>query len=348
MSATTTTRRKSAEASISAAPEVINLVERDDQGQITTPLAGEVVAFKGISGKHRFPDVVAALKAAGLDDSVARTMLPRHAFTRACKDLSENRDIRLVDEGKDTLVFQFTRVQFDDSSKEFQFSTEAKLCLNKTTGAVDCPANPSLATHAAKLIQEEMGTRHRGDVTDMVRRLFEANADLICIPDNGGAYFVPVRFTAFIEQVDTFLRALGGHVERLPIPRGTKQGDATIQRVVTSHLEGLVDTFLREAKELSEKESARESTWKRMLDRIQESRFKAMGYQEYLTEKLGEVTAKIDQANAEVRRKLEIWLDAKNSPVTAACDHCHAVVACPSEGDSFVCPACGQTNTLEW
>ena len=67
----------------------------------STPLLGEIVTWtcSGVTVRHT--DLVAALREAGLDEAVARELAPRHAFTRACKKLSDQRIIRPVSEDAD-------------------------------------------------------------------------------------------------------------------------------------------------------------------------------------------------------------------------------------------------------
>ena len=73
-----------------------------------TRLLGEVISWTctGVTVTHAA--LVAALSAARLDAGVARELAPRHAFTRACKKLSDQRIIRQVGEDENTLRFQFT------------------------------------------------------------------------------------------------------------------------------------------------------------------------------------------------------------------------------------------------
>ena len=54
-------------------------------------LLGEVISWTctGVTVTHAA--LVAALKEAGLDENVARELAPRHAFTRACRKLSDHR-----------------------------------------------------------------------------------------------------------------------------------------------------------------------------------------------------------------------------------------------------------------
>src|SRR5262249_53756178 len=73
-----------------------------------TPLLGEVFAWPcpGVAARHAA--LVEALATAGLDPAVARELAPRHAFTRACRKLSDQRIIRPVSEDERRIRFQFT------------------------------------------------------------------------------------------------------------------------------------------------------------------------------------------------------------------------------------------------
>ena len=106
--------------------------------------------------------LTAALREAGLDESVARELAPRHAFTRACKALSEDRIIRQVAEDDGTITFQFTKES--KVGEEFQYALEAMLTLDKETGKVSC-ATRTCREHAQRELDERITARTAGDVT---------------------------------------------------------------------------------------------------------------------------------------------------------------------------------------
>ena len=56
-----------------------------------TKLLGEVIAWGCAGVTVRHADLIGALRATGLDESVARELAPRHAFARACQRLSAGR-----------------------------------------------------------------------------------------------------------------------------------------------------------------------------------------------------------------------------------------------------------------
>src|SRR4051812_13693141 len=86
-------------------------------------LLGEVISWNCPRLSVRHLDLIDALRAAGLDESVARELAPRHAFTRACKKLSDARIIRQVSEDAGRITFQFTAEHKDGDRFAYDFET---------------------------------------------------------------------------------------------------------------------------------------------------------------------------------------------------------------------------------
>jgi hypothetical protein len=186
-------------------------------------LLGEVITWScsGVRATHR--ELVAALRACGLDERAARGLAPRHAFARACKKLSERRVIRQLAESASAITFQFTRESRE--AGRFAYELEALLSLDKRTGEVSCD-RPELAERARSLLAECLEARSGADVTRLIQRLFEREADLFPIRDRGGCYFCPAEHKAFLERVDRLVSALGGRLGRFPVPAGTPRASA--------------------------------------------------------------------------------------------------------------------------
>src|SRR5438477_2304599 len=86
-------------------------------------LLGEVITWSCTGVVIRHPDLIDALRDAGLDETVARELAPRHAFSRACRKLSEARIIRqLADDGK-AITFQFTAEHRDGDRFTYDLET---------------------------------------------------------------------------------------------------------------------------------------------------------------------------------------------------------------------------------
>ena len=98
------------------------------QGQ---SLLGEIITWNcgGITVGHL--DLVEVLREADPDESVARELAPRHAFSRACKKLNDARIIRQINEDDSHITFQFTAEQRDGD--RYTYELETLLKLNKNT-----------------------------------------------------------------------------------------------------------------------------------------------------------------------------------------------------------------------
>ncbi|OWK34101.1 DUF6744 family protein [Fimbriiglobus ruber] len=184
-------------------------------------LLGEVIAWtcSGVAVTH--PALVAALRDAGLDDGVARELAPKHAFTRACKKLSDQRIIRQVAEDAATVRFQFTHESRDGD--RFAYTLETLLALDKTTGQVTCDL-PGLATLAQEHLDHAIDARSGADVTRVIQKLFDRHADLFPVRPQGGVYFMPDRHTGFVDRVQAMLGRINGQILRFPVPAGRPRG----------------------------------------------------------------------------------------------------------------------------
>jgi hypothetical protein len=188
-----------------------------------TKLLGEVITWSCSGVAVRHADLVDALRATGLDESVARELAPRHAFARACQRLSEQRIIRPVAEDQHTVRFQFT--QESRLGGRYEYALEAMLTLDKATGRVSCE-RPDLAERAQAELDRCLAARTGADVTRIVQRLFERHADLFPIRPQGGAYFTPAEHAGFVDRAQGLLGRLGGQVLRFPVPAGTPTATA--------------------------------------------------------------------------------------------------------------------------
>lgn len=281
-------------------------------------LLGEIIAWNTHGKSHPLHTVVAALRNNGLDDKVARAFLPQHAFTRAVKKLEEDRVIRAVNQDKDSIKFQFTRMKLEDKKgdKSWKFETECFLELDKVTGKVTCPSSPDLQSRAQELVDHCLDARTAADITKMIQKLFEQEADLFPVRDQGGVYFVPDAFSEFTAKVETFLATLGGTLTRFPVPAGTAVGDRSVRAAVAdgigriiADLETAIDEFGTDN---------RPDTLKKHADRIKAARVKAEAYGHYLQDRVQELTDRADAAQDRLRQKVdEISAERAASPVSS-------------------------------
>lgn len=311
-------------------------------------LAGEVITWSSGSGAKTLADLVSALKAAGFDEKLAPELKPRYAFTRACNKLCEERIIRQLDQDVDSIRFQFTKES--RANDEYQYTKETTLTLEKATGKITCDL-PGLATEAQDALNQAMIDRTTADVTKIVQRIFDMQADLFPLREQGGAYFVPQQYIGIVEQVDNFLSPLGGGVRRLPVPKGTPHGDRTVRetiadgigRMIAEH-EQAVETFGKDT---------RESTLERAAEAVKLTRYKLEAYKEYLGEKQAELEESLAEAQATLKRRVEHLHKMKDAEFTIECDFCKAPWGCTLEEAqklpaSFKCEWCGKETEIEW
>ena len=265
-----------------------------------TRLLGEVIAWAcpGVSVTHA--DLVRAIEDAGLDPGVARELAPRHAFSRACKKLSDQRIIRPVAEDQTTVTFQFT--QESRSDDKFEYTLETMLSLDKQTGSVTC-ALPGLATLAQEELDRCIAVRTGGDVTRVVQKLFERRADLFPIRPQGGTYFVADQHADFVNQIQDLLNRVGGRLRRCPVPAGTDEGDRSVTQAVADGLAAVVAEHRAAVAQFGS--DTRSDTIERAAEKIRTTKFKLTAYAEYLSGERERLDRAVADAERELRAKVE-------------------------------------------
>ncbi len=272
-------------------------------------LLGEVITWTAGRVKVRHLDLVHALKEAGLEEGVARELAPRHAFTRACRKLSQARIIRQVGEDAASITFQFTAERRDGDHYEYELET--LLTLDKTTGKVSCEL-PGLAALAQEELDRCIEARTGNDVTRIVQRLFEKQADLFPIRPAGGAYFVAQEHSHFVDRVQAFLGRINGQVLRFPVPKGTREGDRSVKEAVANGIAGLIEEHRQAVAAFGS--DTREATLTRAAERIRQVKFKVEAYAAYLAEERTKLERGLADAAAQLRKKVLQLSAEKEAP----------------------------------
>ena len=265
-----------------------------------TRLLGEVITWSCSGTAVRHPDLVAALGAAGLDAGVARELAPRHAFTRACRRLSDRRVIRAVAEDAASVTFQFTAES--RAGDAYEYTLETRLKLDKKSGGVTCDL-PGLATLAQDELDRCVAARTGADVTRVVQKLFDRHADLFPVRDKGGCYFVPAEHTAFVDRVQGFLGRLNGRVARFPVPAGTVEGDRSVQDAVAAGLAAVIADYRHAVAGFAA--DTRPSTVAKAAEKIRTTKFKVEAYAAYLADGRDRLERDLAEAQAELRAKVD-------------------------------------------
>lgn len=284
----------------------------------THTLLGEVIAWN-LPDNTTIPytDLLDALRAAGLNEKVAKEMLPRYAFVRAAKELADQRIIRQVADEGGVLTFQFTREYLDKQDNQFHYQYETALDLDKTTGKIT-PHDPAdrfqtsvdtLITRAQALLEKCKNERLTGDITRYLKILFNKEADLFPVRNAGGVYFVPEQHMAFVDKIETLVTTLHGNVTRFPVPVGTKAGDKSVQQAVSQGLQQLIDEHLMAVDQFGT--DTRVSTIERHVNKIEQTKFKIEAYAGYLADQQEKLLTSLKTVSLTVRQKLEQVLAAQ-------------------------------------
>ena len=277
-----------------------------------TRLLGEIITWSASGVRVSHLTLVEALRDSGLDEGVARELAPRHAFARACKKLSEARIIRPVSEDSASIQFQFTAERKEEG--RYTYELETVLTLDKASGKVTCDL-PGLATLAQEELDRCIAVRTGGDVTRVVQRLFERQADLFPIREQGGAYFVPREHVAFVDRVQAFLGRLNGKVNRFPVPAGTPAGDRSVKDAVAAGLAALIAEHEQAIAAFGD--DTRACTLERAAERIRQTRFKVEAYTDYLAEEKARLEAQLAAAAQQLRARVAALAD-RDMPLVAA------------------------------
>lgn len=266
-----------------------------------TELHGEIITWSMGGNPVPHSELVAALEANDLPTGVIREMLPRHAFTRACSKLREQRIIRRVEETDAEIRFQFTVER--RTSDGFEYDRETILTLDKADGAIACDL-PDLANAARAAFDQAMGLRTPGDVTKVIQRLFDNEADLFSIRPQGGCYFVPAAYADFVARVEAFVARLGGSIGRFPVPKGTAHGDASVRVSVAEGMAGMIRDHMDAIESFDV--STHASTMEKRAEAIRTTRHKLMSYAEYLGAEKERLEATVFEAADLLRARVEL------------------------------------------
>lgn len=297
-----------------ASKKTVKKAKKDStlNGMAGMTLLGEIITWKAQATNQ--PALKAALSASGFEEKLAREFLPRHAFARACKRMGDDRIIAVVNEDKDEIKFQFTKGKIEEvgGEQEWVYGKEAYVTLDKTTGKITCKVL-ALQELAQAELDKAMEVRTTADVTRIVQKLFDENADLVPLRDQGGVYFVPVEHEPFLVRVGTLLEAVGGVLSRFPVPAGTQTGDKAVQEAMADYLADIlkqhtlsVDSFTAHT---------RPDTMEQAAKRVQETRVKIEAYASYLKDRAESLLEEVENAKVHLAERIQkVSEDKKNLP----------------------------------
>ena len=275
------------------------------------PTIGAVITWHPGDKEQTHTSVKSALKHANLDESVAGERRPRDAFSRACKILEDERVIALFKEEGSELVYQFTGVVKDN--QEIRYKKETFVRINKITGKVKCVID-TIEKFAQTELDRNMEIRTTADITKIVQKLFDKQADkdntmLFSIRDQGGAYYVAEEFMGFVNQVQSFLNAMGGDVRILPIAN-TPTGQQSVTDIVETGLNDLVEDLQKAVESFGI--NTQQSAMERTVEKIKQSKVRIQAHASYLGNKVDELKDYLDKCDKALVKRIDEITKAKD------------------------------------
>ena len=152
-------------------------------------------------------------------------------------------------------------------------------------------------------------------MTRIIQNLFERQADLFPIREQGGCYFVPQEHVGCVDRVQGFLGRLNGKMSRYPIPAGTPHGDRSVKESVAAGIAALIADHEQAVERFDE--DTRPSTLERAADRIRQTRYKLEVYATYLAEEKTRLERELAGASMKLRAKVESLAAAKEAGASA-------------------------------
>lgn len=267
-------------------------LEENADGMSDKSLLGHIVTWD-ISGHIvRVDDLRDAMTNADINPDALPDLSMKNAFKRATKGMKKD---RLIDELKtngDVVSFQLTKKVVLEDMIDHDY--ECLIKLDIATGVVTCPERPELAKEAADLLDEAADVRTSPDVSRLVQRLFESQADLFPIcPRKGVAYFVPIEHKEFMRKVEKFLGEVGGVLSPFPVPVGTEEGNRSVKDAVNNGLGAMAEELEEAINEWDN--TTRADTKKRAQEKVELLLHKHQCYSHFLGEKQSEGIAKLDE-----------------------------------------------------
>lgn len=264
-------------------------------GEIVTWESPPNVTFQGLRD---------AMYKAGIEPDMARELLPRYAFSRAAKQLDDERVIKKAREDKDHIYFQFTREYFDKQAQTYEYSFEAMLRLNKTTGSVHCQ-DSNLAAMAHSLILQQMAQRTSSDVTRIVQKLFQNETkygDLFPIRKQGGAYFVPAHYSHLSDRVESMMRSIGGTLTRWQITP-SDANKKSVGETIRDAVQGVIEDYNKAIDDF-DPHSSTAHVKQGLCDRVKQVQGMVVAYQNALEGHVNDLGVALAEAAQKLADKL--------------------------------------------
>ena len=218
------------------------------EGSVTFPTLGFLVWWNIRGVEISRDELVDMLKDCDLDTKYARMHNYRSSFIRALKAMEEKRIIRKVEEDHTRIIYQFTNeIKIEDSDDpRLVYSPETTVIVDKCvyTKTEDFASAITQCDEQIKPVLVELFLKERelyrsADITRYIQNIFNDNADIVSLREQGSVYFIPFVYSPILEKVTKLVKAIGCVLEFMPVPDVKSSRDLISHAFVTEVTEML-------------------------------------------------------------------------------------------------------------
>jgi hypothetical protein len=263
-------------------------------------MLGEIITPEFPGGAQvLYADVRNALVQAGLDESVAKEIVPRGGFARAIRAMAQKKLAEHVETTNGTIYFQISkRVHLP---RQLDYVCEHVVSLDVNSGQVLC-MDKDVQRAAQESLDTFIKTRRRGELNAIVEKLMTVNADMFPLKTRSGVWFVPSVHAPYLEKVHQMVVTLGGTLGRFQVPAGAATTVVSVKTVVQRGLREVLESHQQKIAKFTEE--TRVSTWAKHLAEIKATQLKVEGYAMFLDDQKAALATSLAEMRAVVQSKL--------------------------------------------
>lgn len=236
------------------------LIDTITEGNVSFPILGHIVWWNLRNLDLTQADFAKKLTEAGINpERYARPHNYRSSFIRALQHMQQDRIIRRVSETPRELVYQFTTEKQvrERLGLRLDYEYETKLRVDKNIyrdtrdfGSALVDGDKEIKRVVVNLFHREKTRYRSADITRYVMKIFNDNADVIALRDQGNVYFVPSSFRGLVNNVHKLVTSLSNEskFEWMPMPNTESS-----RSVVRNSFSNEINNLFKQLKEEIEK-----------------------------------------------------------------------------------------------
>jgi hypothetical protein len=202
--------------------------------------------------------------------------------------MEENRIIKLVYKDETRTIYQFTTEIKNELKEQFDYQLETKIKIDKTINSnqiediVSCD-DPTILEKFISLYYQQRILFTSQDITRLIKRILNKQADIVLLREQGCIYFTPAAFRELLINLKSFMTSIESNLSFFPVPN-LKTMQETIGNVVQDELTTIFETIQKEINN-AKKEEKTEKWIIHRLEKINEINSRLEMYKQILNEK---------------------------------------------------------------